>query len=502
MLQFWRNPEFIRHVRAELRPARVLTVIVITYVVIGLTGMAIFNQRDPMHENPRIFYSMVTIGASALLLLWCLSVAAQAIAGERELKTFDFLRTTRLTAGELLVGKVFGGPVMAYVIFACAAPVMIVAGLGAGYGLGTTLTTIVMVVATALLLNLFGIWISMQVEKMNRGAGVLALFFLWPLLAFGSAPMQESYLPAIGCLSPYPAIAWAHGEKHVMSGFGYVATGAVPIFGLQLPYAVVTLLLYATFGAWLTLMIVRNLKRDLEEVRLLTRWQAIGLAFYLNVLFYAFLDLQKVIREKDGPLVVTMMAIFITGATIVVVGLSTLSPPERLKVWERERVGGRTEYLSEDGLPWPWMIVVAAMGYALLAVQGIALSHSVPLYSFDLPMAAVAILFVLTFAMRDVVFLQWCKLTRMKSPVRKGVLWLVLYYFAAGIVISIALSAGSKEGLFAMRVLTPVYYFEQGEKATAAAAMLTAVAVQGAVVVVLLAAIMGRLKRTLAIARA
>jgi hypothetical protein len=497
MLEFWRNPEFMRHRRAELRPARLGSAVAITYIVMALIGMAVFNRDQPTQELYRAFYGIIAILAPALLVLWCLSVGSQAVAGERELKTFDFLRTTRLSSAELLVGKLLGAPVMAYVIYACALTVIIPAGLLAGFSLGGILITIVLSVCLALLLGLTGIWVSMLVEKMNRGVGVLAFFFLWPLLAIGATPMRDSYLPAAGCISPYPAIAWAHGEWRVLTG-----TGTVPVFGIQLPYAIVTLLLYASIGGWLGLMIVRNFKKDLEEVRLLTRWQAIGFAFYLNLLFYAFIDLNAVTHQHNGALLLTYMGITVTGATTALVGLFTLSPPERLKVWERQRVAGATEYLSEDGLPWPWMIVAGAMGFAMLAVQAIAIQHLVPLYTFELPTASICILLLVTFAMRDVLFLQWCKLTRMKSPVVKGVLFLFLYYFAAGTVISIAYGAADKQGLFAMRVLTPVYYFDEKEKATAAAAMLTGVAVQGAVVAVLLAAIMSRLKRTLAIAQA
>jgi hypothetical protein len=86
--------------------------------------------------------------------------------------------------------------------------------------------------------------------------------------------------------------------------------------------------------------------------------------------------------------------------------------------------------------------------------------------------------------------------------VSKGVLLLLLYYFAASMVILVASSVSDKEGLFAARVLTPMFYFEKGDAPTAAAAMMTAVAVQGAVIAVLLGAIGTRLQRTLALARA
>ncbi len=497
MPEFWKNPEFLRHVRAELRPARALSAVVITYIVIALIGMAVFNKHDPVLEQYRVFYGFIVSLASGLLVLWCLSVGSQAVSGERELKTFDFLRTTRLTAGELLVGKLLGTPILAYVIYACSLVVIFPVGLAAGYSLSAILLTSLLVVCLALLAGVLGIWLSMLVEKMNRGAGVLLLFFLWPFFALGAIPGRGGILPGFTCLSPLPAILWAHGERTY-----FTQTGTVPIFGVHVPYAVVTLLLYVSLGAWVVLMIVRNFKRDIEEIRLFSRWQAIGFAFYLNVLCYAFLDLHEVLRNKEGAMIITWMGLLLTAFTTGLVGLATLSPPERLKVWERHRAAGEEGYLSEDGLPWPWMVVSAAMSFGMLVVQVVAVSSRSEASMFNLPYAAVGALQLLVFTMRDVLFLQWCRLTRMKRPVTKGVLLLLLYYFAASMAILVASSVTPKEGLFAARVLTPLFYFASDEKAAAAAGMLTAVATQGAVIAVLLGAIATRLRRTLAIAQA
>lgn len=503
MLRFWENPEFIRHLRSELRPARVASAVAITYIVIAFIAMAVFNHDTKptermMLESYRAFYAIILSIAGGLLVLWCLSVGSQAVAGERELKTFDFLRTTRLTAGELLVGKLLGSPILAYVIYACTLVVVVPAGIAGGYSLAGVLLTIFLVLCLALLVGLCGIWLSMLVEKMNRGAGVLLLFVLWPFVMMGTmADGSGTDFPGFSCLSPFPAILWAHGER---TGFG--RTGHVPVFGVPVPYAAVTLAIYATLAAWLVLMIVRNFKRDIEEVRLLSRWQAIGLAFYINVLFYAFIDLQRVLGNRDGAMMITWMALLLTALTTALVGLATLSPPERLKIWERRRAVGEEGYLSEDGLPWPWMVVTTAMGFGMLSVQALAVSSRTATADFSLQYAGIAALQLLAFCMRDVLFLQWCRLTRMKNPVSKGFLLLLLYYFAATMVIIVVAAASQKNGLFAARVLTPVFFFEQNERAAAAAAMMTAVAVQGAVIAVLMGAIATRLRRTLVIAQA
>src|SRR5690349_1774318 len=113
------NPELVRHLRMEMRPRRML----ITAAVVGLLcllalwGFYQGSERDRARGDFSYLhglYATYVIGQSALLCLWCLSAASQAIAGERTNRTYDFLRTTRLTASELLFGMVAGVPVMAY----------------------------------------------------------------------------------------------------------------------------------------------------------------------------------------------------------------------------------------------------------------------------------------------------------------------------------------------------------------------------------------------------
>jgi hypothetical protein len=55
---------------------------------------------------------------------------------------------------------------------------------------------------------------------------------------------------------------------------------------------------------------------------------------------------------------------------------------------------------------------------------------------------AIQLLVALLFATRDILFLQWCRLSRMRAPILKGCLFLGLYY-AAMIVISAMLGVHS-----------------------------------------------------------
>ena len=53
MLEFWRNPEFVRHVRAELRAPRAITAGFLAVVVCALVGLGCWASE---HEKLRDFF--------------------------------------------------------------------------------------------------------------------------------------------------------------------------------------------------------------------------------------------------------------------------------------------------------------------------------------------------------------------------------------------------------------------------------------------------------------
>src|SRR5580704_6592463 len=136
----WTNPEFVRHRRAELRPVRAITVGAVVAVMCVLLGLACWSYQESLLENARrglenfgteawkqrveflqtqfardtwlLFYRWLIGLQGVALTFWTLFSCAQSVSGERDRKTWDFQRTTRLTASEILVGKLLGEPVL------------------------------------------------------------------------------------------------------------------------------------------------------------------------------------------------------------------------------------------------------------------------------------------------------------------------------------------------------------------------------------------------------
>lgn len=503
MLRFWRNPEFVRYRRAELRPARaamVATVVLVICLMIALSAWsaareeAVNHAREiNLHDFGKMLYTWLAVIQAGVLALWCLGACGQAISRERELKTYDFLKTTRLTAGELLVGKLTGAPVLAWVAIACSLPVSLGAALLARFPLSSIFLSHVLMLVFALFMGMVGLWFSMQAEKPGAGGVVLGLLGLWFLGAVAWEWMRSPF-PGFAAISVLPALYELYDPAEI--------SVTPTLFGAGTSFFFLSLLLYLSCGAWLALMIVRNLKRDIEEMRLLSRWQAVRFTVFLNLLCFAFL--RHDILGGQGPRVywasywppgdISLFMVCLNAVVLFFVGLATLSPHERLKIWWRKRAAGEAQYLSEDGLPWPWLVLSAAAAYAMLAANAMLLRGGVPLEKWELRVAGLQLLTVLVFTARDILFLQWCNLTRMKRPVAKGFLWLSLYYGVAGVVALVVSLISQSPGRVVLALLTPWSVFlPAGDRNWGA--IFAGLAMQLPVVLVLVRLLTARLRR-------
>jgi hypothetical protein len=490
MLRFWRNPEFVRHVRAEMRPTRALTAGMIALIVCILVGLECLSQAgSDTRAFLQTFYVWLTGIQYVLLGFWCASTCGQAIARERELKTYDFLRTTRLSSSELMVGKLLGAPFLGYFTVGCSVPVSFVVGALGGFRLHVLFENYVLLVAFSLFAGMAGLWGSMLVEKSSSGAiGILGL-----VIATLMFPYVQSPFPGFAGFSVLPAVLSVH------SAHNWLTATQPTLFGLKVPFLVVTLLLYITAGAWLALMLARNLKKDLQQYSLLSRWQAVGLGVYCNLLFYAMLNPESLQARPAWrsltPTEISKLAVAFNLPILFLVGLATLTPYEKLKVWWRKRAAGEGSYFSPQGLPWPWLLPTAVLAYAFLLAEATGLRALAPLHQWPLGSAAIQLLIILVFTTRDILFLQWCNLTRMKKPILKGILFLFLYGFAVGITgVLVRVVRPSAEGF--VLGMTPYYALTLRDLSWhAAAGVYMGLAIQVPIIALLLHVISGRLSR-------
>jgi ABC-2 type transport system permease protein len=468
----WNNPEFIRHLRAQMRPARTITAVIVSIVLCCLLSLLFYTGSDSA-SNPsnsidarRSLYSTLLMVQSLVLCLWCLSSCGQAINSERNLKTFDFLRTTRLTAAEILMGMMFGSPVMAYFVVACTLPFTLMLGWYSGFSLAAMVVTYVMLLILAAVLSLAALTISLLTDRQRSGSTIALLFVLlgWPAITMLIAASDATRFPGFSAVAIVPGLLPLY---HIDNpGFQGVRNFAhVPFFNVQVPSLFVSLVLYLTAGAWLVLILLRNLKKDREDIRLLSRWQATGLTAYINLLVFALLDLGVHISNQTGrpiPLETSDIAGGYLGLNFVVlyaIGLGSLTPPARLKNWWRQSVKDLRFYLSDDGLPWVWMAISAFAAFFIFVMEAATSQRFIPFSKWSIPRLAAGLFILLLFAVRDILFLQWCAVKEFRRPVGMGLFFLALYYFACSTLAAFfsksMLWAGTPIGAFGIAIESP-----------------------------------------------
>ena len=85
-MAFWQNPEFVRHVRAELRATRAIILAVVALVVCAL--IALMCWASSYHDPERFFRFLHywLVGTQFVVLgIWCASSCGQAISRETAL---------------------------------------------------------------------------------------------------------------------------------------------------------------------------------------------------------------------------------------------------------------------------------------------------------------------------------------------------------------------------------------------------------------------------------
>jgi hypothetical protein len=321
--------------------------------------------------------------------------------------------------------------------------------------------------------------------------GALMAYFM----AAGALGLMDSPFPGAAAFSP-------------LTGFlGLFTTheGSLPrlptVFGHSVPWLALSLLLWASFGFWIVLMLLRNLKRDYEEIRLLSRWQAIGCAAFLNFVIYALFSPARAggvefqgfgwndgWREWRHSVRHGNCHIDYSGTAASMVAKAD---------------HGRCNHVLRGRPGLAWLALSAATAYALMVWGALAWDHALPVDTASLERAAIQLAIVLVFITRDVLFLQWWKLTRMSRPVLKGLLYLSLYYAAAVVLTALFSQQSDDAAVHVLNLLTPVGVANPDVHGVHfSVSLYLGVALQVGLIATLITAIGGRVNRTLRVVAA
>jgi hypothetical protein len=237
---------------------------------------------------------------------------------------------------------------------------------------------------------------------------------------------------------------------------------SVPFFGIDLPVYSVTLVLYLSLAVWVIIAILQNLKKDRADVRLISNLKALGFAIYANVLLIGFLS-PSYVSQLTRAFAIENAAIaflLLNMALIYAVGLATLAPAERLKTWYRRFQTRNIAMFSNDALPVLWLLLTAAVSYTTYLYITNNSSEIAPAEAWNIGRVAFGLALILAFAVRDVLFLQLCLVSRMKNAFAKGAGLIILYYVAVFIASHWWTSPAVRVLPLELRAFTPASAFE------------------------------------------
>jgi hypothetical protein len=456
----WSNPEFIRNVRGQLRPGKVIATACICAAISIATGFSLSRQSDftAGRHGWGLTILQVTVWLQALMLAAGGGIACiNGIYREKEQNTFDYQRVTKLTPLELALGKLFGAPVFSYFVCLCLMPLAIF-----GAVMGKARVSAVLVVyavlfvgsvathALALLISLF------TVRGSHTGAILLLLVILWST----STNVLSMEVFQVGPFGPFYAAHLAQHEGWVLSGV--TAEGqayAIPtmidfFFGHSVNHVYVFLAVDLLFAAWFLLAVVRNIKRDPNYYELYSPWQALAFAMFINLLFVAFFRWRSSNYIDNQAYLLTLNIV-----VFFCLGLGLLRNRERMRRILRTHELAGASWLD---LTWPAPLLIAgALAAGLLVVAGIAQGRD-PHVEWNPAFAVFRSLFFVAWMARDLQFLQWMSLRRGKHPLVMGVLFLVIFYVCVNILIAAfgLYSTAERVPFSAFFVPSPVYLLD------------------------------------------
>jgi ABC-type transport system involved in multi-copper enzyme maturation permease subunit len=237
---FVENPVFYKELRSHLlsrrqsRGARAATV-VIAALMVALLYYACVRTVLRGHMEGRDLFAAISYVQLTLLVFLAPSLTANAITQEREQQTWNMLLLTRLTADEIVMGKLLARLAPAAILLAVFVPLGLFAVFMGGVPVSVLLLSYLLLAATGIFYGVIGLFCSWALRRTSVATsasstviaflvvGTPLLFSLWSVATTGSGRGIEDFAPM--WLNPYMAMAAALSDL----GYGSASLSPAPL---------------------------------------------------------------------------------------------------------------------------------------------------------------------------------------------------------------------------------------------------------------------------------
>ena len=226
---FWENPVLVKEVRSRLRARRQGRggkIGVIATVAIVIVLLYFFGVRGILGGNTRgaaDTYMLLTVGFQLTLTLFLIpSLAATAITQEREQQTWNALLLSRLTHGQIVVGKYLSCLLPVSLILAMFVPLNLLAAFVGSLPGALVALSGLLIVATALFMTALALFFSWAFRRSYVATaatfasiaflvvGTYILEFLWSVASPYGRTNDDNFF--LVWLNPYRALLYVLNE--------------------------------------------------------------------------------------------------------------------------------------------------------------------------------------------------------------------------------------------------------------------------------------------------
>jgi hypothetical protein len=453
-----------------------MLVVVVICAVISLSAAACYLTRPlgipPSGGDWRDLLTLIlSLQIVAILIgggIYCL----QSIHREKDLNTFDYQRVTRLSPFELVIGKLFGAPVQMYFSSLCLMPVAMWAAFRAGVSVSSFLEIYLLIVLGSITYHALALLLSLVMERGTSAGGIVLFLIIVGLTSIdfstGNSPLG---IHTVSPFSVYKLIYLepANGVERLVNP-SVLGLSNDTFFGIQASHFWVLVALYVTLTAWFILAGVRNIKRDPVAYELYSPAQGFAFSAYLNLLLLGFFrwSIPRFNFAPPGGVRVTYDPIDpgVAELTFLIASLFFFALFGLTLLRNRDHVRRRIRELGRKAAGW-WAAIWPApylLTGSLLAGLAIVLMVQTRLHpqtGWDVRMSFLEAAFFSVWVARDVLYLQWMNLRRVRKPIMIAVLYMVVFYTCAS-ALFVPLGWYRPAGAAYASIFVPLYAFQIG----------------------------------------